>query len=81
MEYKKDLKETDPHALLRQQIPASFLQLQEEIYKVYKTQPKMSDREFYKQFRKIFEDDEELNEAVHYLTLQGGRGTQPHPFN
>lgn len=72
MEYKKDLKEKDPHALLNQQIPASFLQLQEEIYHVYKQHPKMNDKEFHEKFGRIFEgDEEELNEAVHYLTLQG----------
>lgn len=71
MEYKKDLKENDPHALLQQQLPYSFLRLQEEVDKIFKMEPTMNDIEFRQKFGTIFEDDEELNEAVHYLTLQG----------
>ena len=75
VEYKSALKENDPHALLQQQIPATFLKLQEEVHKIHKDQPKMNDKEFFAKFRKFFDDDEELNEAVHYLTLQGRLGT------
>ncbi len=74
MDYRKDLKETDPHALLQQQIPATFLKLQEEIHQVHKDYPKMNDAEFLEKFKHIFDDEDELNEAVHYLTLQGRRG-------
>ena len=71
VEYKPDMVETNPHALLQQQIPESFKKLQDGINKLKREMPKMNEKEFHKEFGKFFEDDEELNEAVHYLTLQG----------
>ena len=79
MEYKKDLDESSPYALLQQQIPKSFLTLQEKVSELVKDlqdkgkPPVLQSTEFKQHFQKLFDDEEELNEAVHYLTLQGSR--------
>ena len=71
MEYKPDLDENSHHALLQQQIPSSFLDLQRGVRDLSEYSPVLYEEEFYQQFRKLFDDDDELNEAVQYLTLQG----------
>ena len=77
VEYKEDLDESSPHALLQQQIPKSFLTLQEKVSELVKDlqdkgkPPVLQSTEFKHHFQKLFDDEEELNEAVHYLTLQG----------
>ena len=79
VEYKEDLDESSPHALLQQQIPKSFLTLQEKVSELVKDlqdkgkPPVLQSTEFKQHFQQLFDDEEELNEAVHYLTLQGSR--------
>ena len=79
VEYKEDLDESSPHALLQQQIPKCFLTLQEKVSEVVKDlqdkgkPPVLQSTEFKHHFQQLFDDEEELNEAVHYLTLQGNR--------
>jgi hypothetical protein len=77
VEHKPEMKEDDPKALFSQQIPKSFLDLQQEIrkllvdYREKQLPPILEEEAFRKAFRKNFEDDEEMTEAVYYLTLQG----------
>ena len=77
MEYKPEMKENDPKALFSQQIPKSFLDLQQDIRKLLvdnsekQLPPIMEEEAFREAFKKNFEDDEEMTEAVYYLTLQG----------
>ena len=77
VEHKPEMKEDDPKALFSQQIPKSFFNLQEDIrkllvdYKEKQLPPILEEEAFRKEFRKKFEDDEEMTEAVYYLTLQG----------
>ena len=78
VEYKKDLSPDSSYALLKQQIPKSFLQLQERVSDLVKgfnekqRPPYLSHEEFSSNFLSIFDnDEEEMNEAVNYLTLQG----------
>ena len=77
MDYKPDMNETDPKALFSQLIPRTFLNLQDSIrekvidLKEKKHPPIMTEEEFYKTFKNIFDDEEELNEAVFCLNLQG----------
>ena len=69
--------ETDPKALFQQLIPRTFLTLQEKIgEKVLEMKgsgraPIMEDSEFKTTFQSFVEDEEELNEAVYFLNLQG----------
>ena len=77
MEYKPDMKEDDPKALFSQQIPKSFLDLQQNIRKLLveysekQLPPILEEETFRKAFRKNFEDDEEMTEAIYCLNLQG----------
>ena len=71
------MKEDDPKALFSQQIPKSFLDLQQDIRKLLvdnserQLPPIMEEEAFREAFRKNFEDDEEMTEAVYCLNLQG----------
>ena len=71
------MKEDDPKALFSQQIPKSFLDLQQDIrrllvdYREKELPPILEEEAFRKEFRKNFEDDEEMTEAVYCLNLQG----------
>lgn len=71
------MSETDPKALFQQQIPKSFLTLQSKIHEAVKTcsrekqSPIKDEEEFRVEFRELFDDDDELDEAVYYLNLQG----------
>lgn len=73
------MKENDPKALLNQQIPQSFVNLQESIRKELVTycdnnqSPIMEEEEFRKTFMKHFINVGEMNEAVRFLSLQGKR--------
>ena len=70
------MKEDDPRALLNQQIPHSFVQLQDairdELLTLRKNQPPiMEEKEFRGKFLKLFNSVSEMEEAVRFLTLQG----------
>ena len=78
VEHKGNLSLSSSYALLNQQIPRNFLQLQERVSDLVKDlndaqkPPYLSHEEFSSNFLSIFEgDEEEMNEAVNYLTLQG----------
>ena len=77
VEHKPDMKEDDPKALFSQQIPKSFLDLQQDIRKLLvdyneRNQPPIMEEDGFREaFRKNFEDDEEMAEAVYCLNLQG----------
>ena len=77
VEHKPEMKEDNPKALFSQQIPKSFFDLQQDIrrllvdYREKELPPILEEEAFRKEFRKNFEDDEEMTEAVYYLTLQG----------
>ena len=77
MEYKPDMSETDPKALFQQRVPKTFLSLQEKIQeKVFQLKkdgkaPIMEEADFRTAFLELFDDEEELNEAVYFLNLQG----------
>ena len=71
------MSETDPKALFQQQIPKSFLDLQSRIREAVHAcsrenqSPIMEENEFRREFGKLFDDEDELNEAVYCLNLQG----------
>ena len=71
------MKEDDPRALLNQQIPYSFVQLQDAIrdklltLRMKHQPPIMEEKEFRDTFLKLFNDIAEMEEAVRFLTLQG----------
>ena len=77
VEYKPDMEETNAKALFQQQIPCTFLALQEKIaekvaeMKKEERPPIMEEAEFRSTFKGMVEDDEELLEAVFFLNLQG----------
>ena len=77
VKYNPDMKENDPRALLNQQIPHSFVQLQDAIreellnLRMKNQPPIMEEKEFRGTFFKLFNDIAELEEAVRFLTLQG----------
>lgn len=77
VEHKADLAKDSPYGLLNQQIPKSFLSLQEKVSDFVKScieiekPPYLNYEAFKRHFLQLFEDEEELHEAVHYLTLQG----------
>ena len=71
------MAEDDPKALFSQQIPKSFLDLQQNIrqtlvdLRAKNLPPIMEEEGFREVFRQNFEDDEEMAEAVYCLNLQG----------
>ena len=71
------MKEDDPRALLNQQIPHSFVQLQDSIrdelftLRMKNQPPIMEEKEFSGKFLKFFNSVPEMEEAVRFLTLQG----------
>ena len=71
------MSETDPKALFQQQIPQTFLTLQERLREKVKElkaedkSPIMENNIFLSTFRDLFEDEDELMEAVYFLNLQG----------
>ena len=77
MNYKPTMSEEDPKALFQQKVPSVFLTLQEHIEKKTKEMndrrlpPVMEEEEFRKTFTCTVSDDEELDEAVFFLHLQG----------
>lgn len=76
MECVSKLEPNDPYALLQQQVPESFMTLQDKVSEMVKAfnderHPVLNHEEFTEQFSSYFDDEEELNEAVNYLTLQG----------
>ena len=77
MEYKPDMEETNAKSLFQQQIPCTFLSLQEKIaekvaaMKAAGRPPIMEEAEFRATFKDTVEDEEELLEAVYFLNLQG----------
>jgi hypothetical protein len=74
------MSEADPKALFQQQIPQTFLNLQDKIReKVVKLKsehmsPILEEPAFLSAFKELFEDEDELAEAVYFLNLQGGGG-------
>ena len=77
MEYKPEMDETDPKALLQQKVPKAYLVLEERVRgKVRELTskgmpPTMEHSVFVNDFVALFDDVEELMEAVNYLKLQG----------
>ena len=77
VEYRPDMSESDPKALFQQRIPQTFLSLQEQIrvkvseLKAEGKSPIMEDAGFKSTFRHLFDDEDELGEAVYFLNLQG----------
>ncbi len=78
VEYKPDMKESDPKALFQQLIPTSFRALQDRLRERVRAAaregvdaPIMEETEFKREFVGLFEDEEELQEAVYCLNLQG----------
>ena len=77
VEHKPDMSETDPKALFQQQIPQTFLTLQERLrekvreLKAEDKSPIMEHSVFVSTFKHLFEDEDELMEAVYFLNLQG----------
>jgi serine/threonine protein kinase/ankyrin repeat protein/GTPase SAR1 family protein len=77
LDYKKEIEPNDPYALLQQQIPESFLTLQHNVSELVtkfhglQRAPVLNYNEFKENFLEYFDDEEEMNEAVNYLTLQG----------
>ena len=77
VKYNPDMKEGDPRALLNQQIPQSFADLQDAIrqelvtLRVNNQPPIMEEKEFRSTFLKYFNGIAEMEEAVRFLTLQG----------
>jgi hypothetical protein len=74
VEYREQWSDTDPRALLQQQIPQSFLDMDKRLKtkaSELKGMPVMKYREFKSAFEDLFEGEDELTEAVRFLTLQG----------
>ena len=77
VEYMPDMPESDPKALFQQHIPKTFLSLQEQIrvkvseLKAEGKSPIMEDAAFKSTFMHLFDDEDELAEAVYFLNLQG----------
>lgn len=76
MEYKPNLSEEDPRALFQQQIPKSFLELNEKLnkYRAESSQDQskvMEYRDFSRHFMDLFEDEDEFKEAVYFHKTQG----------
>ena len=77
MKYRPEMSETDPRALFQQLVPCSFLSLQDRIIekagelRAEGRAPIMEDAAFRLAFRSLFEDEDELEEAVYFLNLQG----------
>jgi len=71
------MDESNAKALFQQQIPCTFLELQEKIgekvaeMKEAGRAPIMEETEFRRTFKDMVEDDEELLEAIYFLNLQG----------
>lgn len=72
------MKESDPKALFQQLIPTSFRALQDRLREKVRAaaregldSPIMEEAEFKREFVGLFEDEEELQEAVYCLNLQG----------
>lgn len=71
------MAETDPKALFQQLIPQSFLTLQDKIsekvieLKSDDKSPIMESTAFQCAFKCLFDDEDELKEAVYFLNLQG----------
>ena len=71
------MDESNAKALFQQQIPCTFLELQEKIaekvaeMKEAGRAPIMEEVEFRRTFKDMVEDDEELLEAIYFLNLQG----------
>lgn len=75
--YKPSMEVDSPSALLNQQIPKSYINLdaaiKRKVVDLVKNNkpPFMAQKEFYYCFHTIFDNDEELEEAVRFLSLQG----------
>ena len=71
------MSEDSPKALFQQKVPCAFLTLQEHIEKKVKEMtsiglpPVMEEEEFRNTFLCAVDDEEELEEAVFFLHLQG----------
>lgn len=70
------MKESDPRALVNQQIPRSFVELEAGIRKMVALRgnnqpPIMEEKEFCDVFSNYFDDVLEMKEAVRFLSLQG----------
>jgi serine/threonine protein kinase len=77
LEYKEGCREDAPKCLFQIQIPRTFLNLQDKVretvasYRASDKIPIMEEEEFKENFKDLFDDEEEMNEAVFYLNLQG----------
>ena len=75
--YNPDMGDDDPRALLNQQIPHSFVQLQDALKEELLTlrmknkSPIMEEKEFRDKFLKHFNGVSDMEEAVRFLTHQG----------
>ena len=81
VEYKPEMDETDPKALLQQKVPKVYLVLEERVRENVREliskgmPPTMEHSVFVTDFVELFDDVEELMEAVHFLKLQGMQQT------
>ena len=77
VEYNPNMSETDPKALFQQLIPQRFLTMQDRIKEEVEElraegkPPIMDDSAFQAAFQYLFDDKDELSEAVYFLNLQG----------
>ena len=77
VEYNPNMSETDPKALFQQLIPQRFLTMQDRIKEEVEElraegkPPIMDDSAFRAAFQYLFDDEDELSEAVFFLNLQG----------
>lgn len=77
MEYKPDIPETDTKALFQQMIPQTFLAMQNRVMEKVKElhtngQPPIMETEAFQSFLKdLYDDEDELSEAVHFMKLHG----------
>jgi len=71
------MQEDSPKAILQQKVPCAFINLQEQIEEKSREMnhsripPVMEEEEFRNAFLRFVEDEEELEEAVFFLNLQG----------
>ena len=83
VQYESNLKEDDPRALFNEQVPVSFIQLQDAIYeqqsaKDRNLKPYMIKDDFYDEFSKLFKHNvAEMKEAVRFLGYQGKADSIP----
>lgn len=77
VEYKPGMPETDTRALFQQMIPQTFLAMQNRVMEKVKElhtsgQPPIMETEAFQSFLKdLYDDEDELSEAVYFMKLHG----------